>query len=245
MRVLIKVAYDGTAYHGWQAQSNGISIEETLNNAASDLCSEEIRIIGASRTDAGVHALCNYAVFDTSFKIAPSKVAQALNARLPEDIRVLASEEVDEDFHPRKRPTRKTYEYCIFRGKIENPIGRNYAHFVYDKIDVDAMRAGASYLIGEHDFKSFCTENPQVRSTVRTIYAIDIIDDGPYLYFEVSGGGFLFHMVRIIVGTLLEVGRGRLKADDIKDILDAKDRQAAGPTAPARGLMLKEFEFVE
>ena len=245
MRILLKVAYDGTAYHGWQSQNNGITIEETLNKAISDLCSEEISVIGASRTDAGVHALCNYAVFDTSFKIAPEKAAMAINARLPEDIRVLSSVKVDDDFHPRKQNTVKTYEYCIFRGRIENPIGRNYAHFVYDSLDVDAMRAGASYLLGRHDFKSFCTENPQVKSTVRTMYSLDIIEEGPYLYFEVTGGGFLFHMVRIIVGTLLEVGRGKISPDDIKTILDAKDRQAAGPTAPARGLMLKEFEFTD
>lgn len=237
------VAYDGTAYHGWQVQPNGVTIEGELNKALSELLGEDIAVIGASRTDAGVHALCNIAVFDTESRIAPEKMAPALNARLPEDIRIQQSMQVPDDFHPRHCNTKKTYEYRIYMGKYENPIGRQYAHFVYVPLDVDKMQKAAQYLVGEHDFKSFCVAKAQVLTTVRTIYDVQVEEEGSYLTIRVSGNGFLFNMVRIIVGTLLEVGRGNMEPEQIKEILEAKDRQTAGPTAPARGLTLVKFEF--
>lgn len=244
-RIMLTVAYDGTAYNGWQVQPNGVTIEGELNKALRDLLGEEIAVIGASRTDAGVHALCNVAVFDTKSRIAPEKMAAALNARLPEDIRIQASRQVPDDFHPRHCNTKKTYEYRIYMGKYENPIGRQYAHFVYVPLDIAKMQKAASYLVGEHDFKSFCVAKAQVLTTVRTIYDILVQKEGDYLTIRVSGGGFLFNMVRIIVGTLLEIGRGNLEPEQMKEILEAKDRQAAGPTAPARGLTLVKFEFLE
>ena len=242
-RIMITVAYDGTAYHGWQIQPNGVTIEEKLNQALCDLTGEDIRIIGASRTDAGVHAMGNLAVFDTQSRIAPEKFSAALNARLPEDIRVFQSVEVAADFHPRHCDSKKTYEYRIYRGKFENPIGRQYAHFVYVSLNVENMQKAADYLIGEHDFKSFCATGAQVLTTVRTIYEARFFTEGDYLIFRISGNGFLFNMVRIIVGTLLEVGRGNLDPCAMQDILSACDRQKAGPTAPARGLMLIGYEF--
>lgn len=244
-RIMLTVAYDGTNYNGWQVQPNGITIEGQLNKALSELLGEEIAVIGASRTDAGVHALCNIAVFDTETKIAPEKIAPALNARLPEDIRIQASVQVADDFHPRRCNTRKTYEYRIYMGKYENPIGRQYAHFVYVPLDVEKMQRAADYLVGEHDFKSFCVAKAQVLTTVRTIYEAKVRKEGPYLIFRISGSGFLFNMVRIIMGTLLEVGRGNLEPEKMQTILEAKDRQAAGPTAPARGLTLVDFQFCE
>lgn len=237
-RIMLTVAYDGTAYNGWQVQPNGITIEGELNRALKELLGEDISVIGASRTDAGVHALCNMAVFDTESRILPEKIAPALNARLPEDIRVQRSVEVASDFHPRRCNTKKTYEYRIYMGKYENPIGRQYAHFVYVPLDVEKMEKAAGYLVGEHDFKSFCVAKAQVLTTVRTLYGIEVKKEGNYLTIRVSGNGFLFNMVRIIVGTLLEAGKGKLAPEQVKEILEAKDRQAAGPTAPARGLTL-------
>lgn len=242
-RIMLTVAYDGTNYNGWQVQPNGVTIEGELNQALCALMQEDIAVIGASRTDAGVHALCNIAVFDTESRIAPEKIAPALNARLPEDIRIQASVQVADDFHPRHCDTKKTYEYRIYMGKYENPIGRQYAHFVYVPLDVKKMQQAAAYLVGEHDFKSFCVAKAQVLTTVRTIYDIKVQREGNYLTIRVCGSGFLFNMVRIIAGTLLEVGRGQIESDQMKEILDARDRQAAGPTAPARGLTLVEFEF--
>lgn len=244
-RIMLTVAYDGTAYNGWQVQPNGITIEGELNRALKELLGEDISVIGASRTDAGVHALCNMAVFDTESRILPEKIAPALNARLPEDIRVQRSVEVASDFHPRRCNTKKTYEYRIYMGKYENPIGRQYAHFVYVPLDVEKMEKAAGYLVGEHDFKSFCVAKAQVLTTVRTLYGIEVKKEGNYLTIRVSGNGFLFNMVRIIVGTLLEAGKGKLAPEQVKEILEAKDRQAAGPTAPARGLTLVSFEFCE
>jgi tRNA pseudouridine38-40 synthase len=244
-RIMLTVAYDGTRYNGWQIQPNGNTIEGQLNHALTELLGEEIAVIGASRTDAGVHALCNVAVFDTDSRIAAEKIAPALNARLPEDIRIQKSEQVADDFHPRHCNTKKTYEYRIYMGKYENPIGRQYAHFVYVPLDVEKMQKAANYLIGEHDFKSFCVARAQVLTTVRTIYAADVQKEGNYLTIRVSGNGFLFNMVRIIAGTLLEVGRGNLEPEQMQCILEAKERRAAGPTAPARGLTLVEFEFCD
>ncbi len=244
-RIMLTVAYDGTGYNGWQVQPNGVTIEGQLNKALSELLKEDITVIGASRTDAGVHALCNMAVFDTENKVAPEKIAAALNARLPEDIRIQKSVQVADDFHPRHCNTRKTYEYRIYMGKYENPIGRQYAHFVYVPLNMENMQKAADYLVGEHDFKSFCVAKAQVLSTVRTIYEAKVQKEGNYLTIRISGSGFLFNMVRIIAGTLLEVGRGNLKPEQMKEILEAKDRQAAGPTAPARGLTLTDFQFCD
>lgn len=244
-RIMLTVAYDGTAYNGWQVQPNGITIEGELNRALKELLEEDISVIGASRTDAGVHALCNIAVFDTENRILPEKIAPALNARLPEDIRVQRSVEVAPDFHPRHCNTKKTYEYRIYMGKYENPIGRQYAHFVYVPLDVEKMQEAAGYLVGEHDFKSFCVAKAQVLTTVRILYSAEVKKEGDYLLIRVSGNGFLFNMVRIIAGTLLEVGKGKIEPEQVKEILEAKDRQTAGPTAPARGLTLASFEFCE
>ena len=242
-RIMLTVAYDGTNYNGWQVQPNGVTIEEKLNLAIHDLTGEEIQVIGASRTDAGVHALCNAAVFDTESPIEARKFAPALNARLPEDIRIQKSIEVDGNFHPRHCNSKKTYEYRIYRSQYENPIGRQYAHFVYVPLDVEKMNEAAAYFVGEHDFESFCSKKAQVLTTVRTVYEATFREEGDYLIFRISGNGFLFNMVRIIAGTLIEIGRGAMEVSEIPDILKGKDRSLAGPTAPARGLCLVKYEF--
>lgn len=244
MRVKLKVAYDGTAYHGWQIQKNGNTIEAELNKHLSALLQEEIQVIGASRTDAGVHALCNIAVFDTDTKMPAGKISYALNQRLPEDIRIQESARVAPDFHPRKCKSIKTYEYKIWRGEFPMPTQRLYSHFMYTPLNVEWMREAAAYLEGKHNFKSFCSENSQTESTVRTIYGIELLEEGNMLRIRISGNGFLYNMVRIIAGTLVECGKGRYQAEQIQDILAACNRQAAGPTMPARGLTLVEYDFL-
>lgn len=242
-RVRLVVAYDGTNYHGWQIQNNGITIESELNKALSDLFKEKIEVIGASRTDSGVHALGNIAVFDTTSRMPAEKVAYALNQRLPEDIRIQRSDEVPGDWHPRYCESRKTYEYRIYCGQFPMPVKRLYSLFSYHTFDVIRMREAAAYLVGEHNFKSFCQAGAQVQSTVRTLYQAEVEEQGDDLVIRVCGNGFLYNMVRIIAGTLMEIGQGKKMPEDILSIIEAKDRAAAGPTAPAHGLTLIKYEF--
>lgn len=244
-RVMLTVAYDGTNYHGWQLQPNGISIEEVLNGCLTELLKEPVQVIGASRTDSGVHAYGNIAVFDTQARMPGDKFSYALNQRLPEDIRIRASREVPLSFHPRKTDSIKTYEYRILNEEFPNPVKRLYSHFTYLPLDEKKMNEGAKFLIGEHDFKSFCSVNAQVESTVRTIYSCEVQRVGTELVIRISGGGFLYNMVRIIAGTLMEVGNGKYPPEAMADILIAKERTAAGPTAPASGLTLISYEFPE
>lgn len=244
-RVRLVVAYDGTNYCGWQVQPGVVTIESELNRCLSELLGEEIAVIGASRTDSGVHAMGNVAVFDTVARMPAEKISYALNQRLPEDIRIQKSEEVASDWHPRHVESRKTYEYRIYRSEFPMPIGRDYSLFSYHTFDVGAMREAAAYLVGEHDFKSFCAVNAQVETTVRCITDLQVIEEGKNLIIRVTGNGFLYNMVRIIAGTLMEVGQGKRSPQSIKEVLAAKDRQAAGPTAPAHGLMLVKYEFLQ
>ncbi len=243
-RIKLVVAYDGTAYHGWQIQPGGPTIEEKLNNALSVLLQEEIQVIGASRTDAGVHALGNVAVFDTSTRIPAEKISYAVNQYLPQDIRVQSSKEVAADFHPRHCDSRKTYEYRIWNARFPLPTKRLYTHFVYVPLDVKKMEEAARYLVGQHDFQSFCSVGAVVETTVRTIYSLTVEKAQGEIVIRVCGNGFLYNMVRIIAGTLIEAGRGSIRPEDVEKALAAKDRQAAGPTAPACGLTLVKYEFL-
>mgnify|MGYP000843838839 FL=1 len=245
-RVRLRVAYDGTAYHGWQLQPGAITIEQVLNETLTELLGEPIQVIGASRTDSGVHARGNVAVFDTSHRMPADKICFALNQRLPEDIRVQSSETVAPDWHPRRCSCVKTYEYKILNRKIELPTERLYSHFCYFDLDLEKMQQAAVLLVGEHDFKSFCNVRTQVKDTVRTIYEISLsrTEDG-MITIRICGNGFLYNMVRIIAGTLISVGMGQIPPDQIEDILNARDRAAAGPTAPARGLTLIGMEYEE
>ncbi len=243
-RVRLTVAYDGTNYHGWQVQDNGVTIESELNRCLSELFQEPIEVIGASRTDAGVHALGNIAVFDTETRMPAGKISYALNQRLPEDIRIQRSEEVASDWHPRHCDSRKTYEYHIYCSEFPMPVKRLYSFFTYHSLNVGKMQEAAALLEGEHDFKSFCQTGAQVESTVRTIYSLSVEESGEDIAIRVCGSGFLYNMVRIIAGTLLEVGEGKREPEDILEILDARDRRAAGPTAPAHGLTLVKYEWI-
>ncbi len=291
-RVLLKIAYDGTAYCGFQVQPNGITVQEVVNRALSDLTGEDIHTIGASRTDAGVHARGNAAVFDTEMRMDASKFAGALNVRLPEDIRIVGSEEVPADFHPRHTDTVKTYEYHILNSHYPDPTRRLYSLFCYYHLDSGAMRQALSALTGTHDFRSFQSSNETRpdKNTVRTIYSAELFcedennseagrrgmgtesavsptpgDDESHsdpcmvthpgilaydnegfhgmMTIRLTGNGFLYNMVRIIAGTVIDIGRSKIPADSMPDIIEARDRAAAGQTAPAHGLTLVDICF--
>ena len=242
-RIMIIIAYEGTAYAGFQIQPTAPTIEGILNATLTQCLHEDIRIIGASRTDAGVHALGNVAVFDTESRVPADKVSIMLNQHLPMDIRIMDSKEVDLDFHPRKTSCRKTYEYKIQNTRTCNPLLRHDTYFYYRPLDAIAMDEAAKRLIGEHDFTSYASIHKSTLTSVRTIYDASVKREGDIITITVTGNGFLYNMVRIIAGTLIEVGQGKLSADDVTRILEAKDREEAADTAPAVGLTLKEIVY--
>ncbi len=257
-RIMLTVAYDGTDYNGWQIQPSAPTIEGVLDAELSRILGENIRVIGASRTDAGVHAEGAIAVFDTESSIPGDKFSYALNQSLPDDIVIRKSEEVASDFHPRKVNCRKTYRYSIWHDEFPLPTNSRYTYHVHYPLDIDAMKQAAAYFAGEHDFAGFCSADAEVESTVRTIYDIKIETGieaarvshrGGRQYHGridifVTGNGFLYNMVRIIAGTLIEVANGRIAPGDIPEIISSCDRTRAGNTAPARGLTLLGYEFV-
>ena len=242
-RIKLVTAYDGTNYHGSQIQNNGETIEGVLKMELSSLLKEDIQIIGASRTDAGVHARGNVFVFDTESRIPPEKFTYALNARLPEDIRIQYSEEVPLTFHPRHQDTVKTYEYRILNRKLPLPEYRLHTHFTYEALNIEKMQQACKFFIGEYDFASFCAAGSQVESTVREIYDLHVKKEGDLVTISVTGNGFLYNMVRIIAGTLLKVGSGQFEPEDMEGIIQGRDRSLAGPTAPAKGLTLIEIRY--
>ena len=266
---MLTVAYDGTDYCGWQIQPDVPTIEGVLDSELSRLLGEDIHVIGASRTDAGVHAEGAVAVFDTHSNIPGDKFSFALNQSLPDDIVIRKSREVAPDFHPRKVSCKKTYRYSIWHDEFAMPTVSRYTHWVHYPLDIDAMKEAAAYFAGEHDFAGFCSAQADVDSTVRTIYDIEVrkgvgsefsffnqfddrsddpekmrIRNRPLFSFHgridiyVTGNGFLYNMVRIIAGTLIDVGTGKIAPGDIPDIIASCDRNRAGNTAPAKGLTL-------
>jgi tRNA pseudouridine38-40 synthase len=250
-RIRLRVAYDGTAYCGWQIQNEKPTIERELNQSIRELVGEDIKVIGASRTDAGVHAKANIAVFDTTFPIQPASFAQALNHRLPIDIRIQESDEVALNWHPRRVPCQKTYTYRILCTPIQDPTRRLYTYHLYRPLDVAAMQAAMTLLCGEHDFGSFCNHrreekhiaNSFVHSNIRTIYRADLTINRDEIELTFSGNGFLYNMIRILVGTLIEIGQGKRSVDSIRTLLEVPDRTGAGPTAPAHALTLMDYVY--
>ena len=255
-RIRIKIAYDGTDFCGFQKLPGKRTVEGAIDSAASLACGEPISIIGASRTDSGVHALSNVAVFDTECRIPPERMAMAINARLPEDVRITASEACPSDWHPRKRASVKTYEYRIYNGRTWDPTRKRYSFFCPYSLDPRAMKEALATLRGTHDFTSFANPASQVLlrggDAVRTIYdasmswdekSSGILGGIGEIRIRISGSGFLYHMVRIICGTVIEVGTGARKASDIQEILDARDRKKAGMTAGPEGLILCSIEY--
>lgn len=244
-RIKLTVAYDGTDYCGWQIQKNGVTVEEVLNQALSRLTGEKITVTGASRTDAGVHARGNVAVFDTDTRIPAERIAYAVNALLPEDVVVVRSEEVPAGWHPRKCVSVKTYEYRILNREFPDPVRRRDTYFVPFPLSLERMRRAADYLKGTHDFKSFCSAQTTVEDTVRTIYELEVEQSGDLFTIRVRGNGFLYNMVRIIAGTLAGVGRGYFEPGEVERMLEEKDRTKAGVTAPPQGLTLVGIEYGE
>ena len=245
-RIKLTVAYDGTNYCGWQVQPNGITIEEVLNKAICTLTGEEIAVIGASRTDSGVHAMGNIAVFDTGRRIPAERFSYALNQRLPEDIVVTKSEEVSLDWHPRYQNSLKTYEYHILNTKTPVPTKRLYNCFVSFDLDVNRMRQGAQYLLGEHDFAAFCCIRTNAKTTVRTVTDLQI-QQNPLkpeeITIRITGNGFLYNMVRIIAGVLIRVGRGFYEPEKVLELLEGRERKKEAVTAPPQGLCLMEIVY--
>ena len=242
-RIKLTVAYDGTNYCGWQVQPNGNTIEAELDRAIFALLKEKVHVIGASRTDSGVHALGNVAVFDTAARMNASRMSFALNTYLPEDIRIRGSEEVPLSWHPRYQETIKTYRYQILNSTFPDPTCRLYSMFYHYPLDERRMQEAADALVGTHDFTSFCTLQPNVTDRVRTIYSLDVQRQDEMITITVKGNGFLYNMVRIITGTLIRIGGGLMEPGQMKEILGAKDRQMAAETARPEGLTLVSIVY--
>lgn len=246
MRILLTIAYDGTRYSGWQKQKSPevLTVEGELEKALRTLFrNEELECIGASRTDRGVHALGQRAVIDVETTIPVEKIPLAIRPFLPEDIVVTAAREVPAEFHPRYDCVKKTYEYRIYNGKYKNPKERLYSTFVYHDLDVEKMNEGAKAFAGTHDFAAFCAAGSSVSTTVRTIFDCHVEREGDQIRILVTGDGFLYNMVRIIAGTLIAVGQGKIPAEEVAGIIESRDRTKAGQTAEPQGLTLLEIYY--
>ena len=245
MTYLLTIQYDGRRYHGYQVQKNGTSIQAELNAAAETVFSCPCAVTGCSRTDSGVHALDFKATLRPSAEVAipPDKVATALNAVLPEDIAILRSEAVSDTFHPRYDVTEKEYRYVIHNGAVRDPflVGRAY-HYPRE-LNVPLMNEAARAFLGTHDFSSFMAAGSKITDPTRTVYDCRVERQGSTVSVTVSGNGFLYHMVRILVGTLIAVSEGKIEKDDLPEILAARDRRRAGSTAPACGLYLSRVSY--
>lgn len=237
------MAYDGTNYHGFQIQKEEITIEKVLKDGVFKLTGEDVDIIGCGRTDAGVHAICYTFNFKTNSTIPCDKFPIALNTVTPDDISILTCTEVDLNFHSRFSALNKTYKYIISTAKIKNPFYNRFAYHYKIPLNVEKMFEAKKYIEGTHDFKCFMAQGSPIIDTVRTIYNIEITVKGEFIEIEVCGNGFLYNMVRIIVGTLLNVGNGKLEPYDIQNIILNKNRELAGMTVPAHGLFLKEVVY--
>ena len=242
-RIRLTVSYDGTAYAGWQRQRNAPSVQETLERALHSLTGEQAAIVGASRTDAGVHALGQVAHFDTRSRIPPEKFCFALNTRLPDDIRVVASQQVSPAFHARYGARGKTYRNQIHNSPHASALYRLQRAHVAPPLDVERMRRAALPVLGEHDFRAFAAAGGQSRGTVRDITRLDIRREGALIDITVEGRSFLYNMVRILAGSLIYIGQGKLPEDALARALESGDRLDLGITAPAHGLTLMEVRY--
>ncbi len=241
--IALIISYDGTNYCGFQRQNNGNTIQGTIEDVLNNLTGENIIVSGCGRTDAGVHALEYLLTFKSACSIPVEKFPLATNSLLPDDIRVLRSFECDGDFDGRFSVEKKTYMYIIDNNEITSPFASRYSwHYKYP-LDIKKIKEAAKYLVGEHDFNSFMAAGGQVKSTVRTIYSIDVEKNDGIIRISVCGNGFLYNMVRIIVGTLVYAGGGKISPEEVKLILESKDRTKAGITAPPQGLFMKNVDF--
>lgn len=243
MNILLTVAYDGTGYFGWQRQKGQMTVQQKLEEAISAILGTNTVVAGASRTDTGVHALGQRVAFCTDTKIPTDKLPLAINTKLPPDIKVTNAEIVPDTFHPRFQAKSKKYRYMINNSKFMNPLLRNYAEFESSPLDIDKMKEAAKMIVGERDFAAFCASGSKVKSTVRFVYSIDINCDCELITLMVTGNGFLYNMVRIIAGTLIYVGCGKIEPQHIEKIISSKDRTFAGKTARPGGLTLMSVEY--
>jgi tRNA pseudouridine38-40 synthase len=241
--IKLTLEYDGTNYLGWQKQKVGSTIQKTLEEAISLLTNEDIEVIGSSRTDAGVHAKGFVANFKTESKIPSEKFREAINYRLPDDIVILKSEEVNEDFHSRYSSDGKTYSYSILNREVPSAIGKDYLYHVKRKLSVELMKEACRYFIGTHDFIAFRSSGSSTKTTIRTITELYIEESNDIIKIYVTGDGFLYNMVRIIVGTLLMAGTNKINPEDIQNIIYDKDRTKAGICVPATGLVLEKVYY--
>ena len=253
-KIKLLLEYDGTAYQGWQVQENGPTIQGIIEDRIFKITGEQSRVIGASRTDAGVHALGQVAAFRTESRFDPETIKKALNALLPQDIRVLDASEVDDSFNPRDSAVKKSYFYIIANQRESSAFIYRYAWIIQQPLELKAMVEAAQVLMGVHDFSSFMGTGSSIKNPERNIFSLSMekfekLDfmtaslDGKFIKIRIEANGFLRHMVRNIVGTLIEIGWGRFPADRIQEILKSHDRKLAGPTAPARGLSLERIVY--
>ncbi len=233
------IEYDGTNYAGWQRQKNAVTVQQKLEESIEKLTNERLEVIGSSRTDAGVHARGFCANFFTNSTIPPEKFKEAINSKLPEDIVIINSEEMETNFHARYSCTAKSYSYTILNREQPPAIDRKYVYHYKKALDYESMNRACKYFIGTHDFSAFKSTGSSVKTSIRTINDAEIIRIGDKIIFSVKGDGFLYNMVRIMTGTLIDVGVGKLKPHDVSDIINSKDRTKAGKTVPAKGLCLE------
>lgn len=241
--IKITIEYDGTGYHGWQRQPNGISVQEVLEDKLALITNDKVRLIGSGRTDAGVHAMGQVANFKTETKIECKNLLRGINSLLPADISIRDVADVDDSFHARYSAKSKVYVYRIYNSPVRSPLYRNYSWHVFEKLDVVSMGDAASFLVGTKDFSSFCAANGDAKTSTRTVLDCIIKDDIPMITFTIEANGFLRHMVRNIVGTLIDVGKGRTTQKEFMEIMESRDRNNAGATAPPQGLFLMNVKY--
>lgn len=241
--IKLTIEYDGKDFNGWQKQPNKLNIQGEIERAIYNITKEEVDLIGSGRTDAGVHALGQVANFKTNSQISIEKLPLAINSQLKNSIVIKEAEEVNERFHSRYNAKRKTYRYIINNSKCGTAIYRNLEYSYPFKLDAEKMKQASKYFEGEHDFKAFKSSGTSSKNSVRTIYKAIVKQEGEKIIIELTGNGFLYNMVRIISGTLLDVGLGKIQPEEIPEVIESKDRQRAGKTLPAHGLYLVEVKY--
>lgn len=239
------IEYEGTNYYGWQSQNgNKPTIQETLISAIRKITNERFTLYGASRTDRGVHAVCQTVNFHTKTLLLPERLRAALNANLPGDIVIIKVEDVSKDFNAQFHAKEKTYCYTIINNKVPSALRRNFAYFVNGKrLNLKSMKKASRYLIGKHDFRAFATSASKIENCIRKIYSLSITRSGVVIEIKIRGNGFLYNMVRTIVGTLLLIGKNKIPPEDMKKILKSADRKNAGPNVPPHGLCLMKVKY--
>lgn len=242
--IKLTIEYDGKDFNGWQAQPKKLNIQGEIQRAIESITNEEnVELIGSGRTDAGVHAIAQVANFKTNSNIPIEKMALAINSKLKKSIVIKKAEEVDENFHSRYSVKNKTYRYIINNSESGSAIYRNLEYCFPIKLDVEKMKKAAKYFEGEHDFSGFKASGTSSKNSIRTIYKAEVKKEDDKIIIELTGNGFLYNMVRIISGTLLDVGLGKIKPEEIPDIIESKDRKRAGKTLPAHGLYLVKVDY--